>query len=144
MCYCVKVTVLNIPMQSREFLQLQEFNLRFLQPRKPLPGPSKDSNDWQQYADQFETVLGYRVGQIPVSEFVKYDIKNWSRNDDPRLRSVQKTIRSGIREPIRIGQDRSGQVIVSDGGHRVSAAVDLWLRTGKDISVPFYFRPYQN
>ena len=104
-----------------------------------IPAPTRSAKDFNKMAQELPMYNGYHDGSLPVSEFLKYDIENWRRNDDPRFRRVAQTLNQGIREPVQIGQPGKGRVAVIDGGHRISAAVKYYLETGKDIQIPFMY-----
>lgn len=104
-----------------------------------IPAPTKSAKEFNKMARALPIYGGYHGGELPASEFLKYDIENWRRSDDPRFRNVAQTISQGIREPVQIGQPGKGRVAVIDGGHRVTAAVKYYLETGRDIQIPFYY-----
>ena len=132
-------------MRISDICYLREFNLSSLfvpQTRKVPATPLYSAKKFIKMAKKLKPIPGmpgYTEGSIPASNFVNYDIENWQRNQDPRLKAVEKTISQGIREPIQLAQPGKDRVAVVDGGHRISAAVNYWLHTGKDVQIPFYF-----
>ncbi|PKF49911.1 hypothetical protein AT251_15320 [Enterovibrio nigricans] len=64
---------------------------------------------------------------------------NWVRGKDARFTSLLKSLRKGdgIREPILLINCACGKTyILQDGGHRISAAYQRYLETGKDALLP--------
>lgn len=74
---------------------------------------------------------------MPVSEVVKLPI-NWVRGDDERLKTVFKSLEKGdgFKKPIKLLNCGCGKTyMLEDGGHRITAAHNIYKKTGKDIMV---------
>lgn len=77
---------------------------------------------------------------VPVSDLIKLPIQ-WVRGNDARLSTVFKSLRAGnsINEPIRLLNCGCGKTyMLEDGGHRITAAYELFKKTGKDIMIPVH------
>ncbi len=78
--------------------------------------------------------------KMPVSELVKLPI-SWVRGDDERLNTVFKTLKMGqdINSPIKLLNCGCGKTyMLEDGGHRITAAYKLFIKTGEDIKIPVH------
>jgi hypothetical protein len=104
-----------------------------------IPAPIFSAKKFNKIAREQPIYSGYHGGSMPASQFMKYNIENWNRNEDPRYQEVAKTIAQGVREPIQLGQPGKDRVAVIDGGHRVTAAVKYYLETGKDVEIPYLY-----
>ena len=74
---------------------------------------------------------------LPVSEVVKLPI-NWVRGNDDRLKTIFRSLTDGdgFKEPIKITNCGCGKsYMLEDGGHRITAAYELFRKTGQDIQV---------
>lgn len=126
---------------------ISELSLRGLFGRKPArrdddEKPSKSADDFHRTATASKNYAGYHTGTMKASEFAKHDIDNHKRSDDPRLRAIHKSIgKTGIREPIAMGRGSDGRIRVSDGGHRVTSAIKHYRDTGRDIDIPYNYKP---
>ena len=78
--------------------------------------------------------------KIPVSELVTLPI-NWVRGNDERLNSVFSSLKKGqgVNTPITLLNCGCGKTyMLEDGGHRITAAYQLFKKTGKDILIPVH------
>ncbi|MDD1780096.1 hypothetical protein LRP49_02685 [Enterovibrio sp. ZSDZ35] len=75
---------------------------------------------------------------MPVTKLVELDL-HWVRGKDVRFTTLLKSLRKGdgIREAILLINCACGKTyILQDGGHRISAAYQLYLESGKDSLLP--------
>ena len=82
------------------------------------------------------------VGHMKVSEFLDYNIINIERGQDPRLAEINKTISVGVKEPVRIEMFREAAIVI-DGGHRITAAIEYYLNTKRDIFVQYMLKIHE-
>ena len=131
--------VINIKMRIKDICLAEWGWSHLFKKTQQLPKPTKTAKEFARWARTLPQYGIYHEGSILTSEFVQYDIESWHRENDPRLKAVDDTIKQGIVEPVSLGQPGKGRVAVVDGGHRITSAVNLWLKTGQDTLIPFYF-----
>jgi len=77
---------------------------------------------------------------IFVSELIKLPI-TWVRGNDERLNTVLKSLKAGhnINQPIRLLICGCGKTyMLEDGGHRITAAYQLFKKTCEDVMIPVH------
>ncbi|KXF80465.1 hypothetical protein [Enterovibrio coralii] len=75
---------------------------------------------------------------MPVTKLIELDL-HWIRGKDARFNAILKSLRKGdgIQEAILLINCACGKTyILQDGGHRISAAYQLFLESGKDSMLP--------